>query len=140
MTAPRRIQRRRTPGWRLPHNARIVDRTTRWGNPFTVRKNGTKWQVIDINDRFASLREQPWYSTDAWGARVFAASLYALHTGPLGLYEFSDETLAEIRRVLGGRDLACWCPLPEPGDTDHCHAAVLLRIANPDHTRTKELL
>lgn len=30
-----------------------------------------------------------------------------------------------IRRALGGRDLACWCPPGEP-----CHADVLLEIAS----------
>ncbi|WP_375483149.1 DUF4326 domain-containing protein [uncultured Jatrophihabitans sp.] len=32
----------------------------------------------------------------------------------------------EVRRELGGHDLACWCPLAEP-----CHADVLLELANP---------
>ena len=40
-------------------------------------------------------------------------------------------TLADVRRELRGKDLACYCPLPEPGDTcERCHADVLLRIAN----------
>ena len=34
--------------------------------------------------------------------------------------------LAEMRRDLAGRDLACWCP---PGQA--CHADVLLDLANP---------
>ncbi|WP_239162133.1 DUF4326 domain-containing protein [Acrocarpospora phusangensis] len=38
----------------------------------------------------------------------------------------------EIRRDLDGKDLACWCPLPEPGEIDWCHARVLLEIANGD--------
>jgi hypothetical protein len=33
---PRRIQLRRTPGWRKPPNASVVSRPTRWGNPFPV--------------------------------------------------------------------------------------------------------
>lgn len=36
----------------------------------------------------------------------------------------------EIRAELAGRDLACWCPLPKPGEPDHCHGAVLLALAN----------
>lgn len=36
------------------------------------------------------------------------------------------DRVAEIRRELAGRDLACWCPLDQP-----CHADVLLEIANP---------
>jgi hypothetical protein len=34
-------------------------------------------------------------------------------------------TAADVVRELGGRDLACYCPLDEP-----CHADVLLEIAN----------
>ncbi len=36
---------------------------------------------------------------------------------------------SEWAKPLKGRNLACWCPLPEPGKTDWCHAAVLLREA-----------
>ena len=32
--APRRVQLRRSRGWRMPENARKVDRSTSWGNPF----------------------------------------------------------------------------------------------------------
>lgn len=31
---------------------------------------------------------------------------------------------------LRGRNLACWCPLPEPGEPDCCHAATYLELAN----------
>jgi len=34
---------------------------------------------------------------------------------------------------LAGHPLACWCPLPEPGTPDWCHAAVLIRRANPQN-------
>jgi len=36
MTAPNRIQLRRTKGWRKPPAVLKVDRTTRWGNPHRV--------------------------------------------------------------------------------------------------------
>ena len=37
MTAtPRRIQRKRTKGWRKPPNTVCVDRSTRWGNRFRI--------------------------------------------------------------------------------------------------------
>ena len=32
---PKRIQRRRTKGWRMPKNTVYVGRPSRWGNPFT---------------------------------------------------------------------------------------------------------
>ena len=48
--------------------------------------------------------------------QTFAANL------PLGKIRGIDE--------LRGKNLACWCKLPAPGETDWCHAAVLLREAN----------
>ena len=33
---PRRIQRKRTPGWRKPLGAVYVGRPSRWGNPFEI--------------------------------------------------------------------------------------------------------
>lgn len=40
MSAPVRIQLRRTKGWRLPENTVKVDRSTRWGNPWTAENSG----------------------------------------------------------------------------------------------------
>jgi Domain of unknown function (DUF4326) len=37
---PRRIQLRRTPGWRKPPGAVVVARPTRWGNPYQVATHG----------------------------------------------------------------------------------------------------
>jgi hypothetical protein len=34
--------------------------------------------------------------------------------------------LLNAEEQLGGKDLACWCRLPKPGEPDHCHAAWLL--------------
>ena len=33
---PKRIQRKRTAGWRMPENTVYVGRPTRWGNPYPV--------------------------------------------------------------------------------------------------------
>lgn len=33
---PQRIQRKRTAGWKMPAGAVVVDRTTKWGNPFRL--------------------------------------------------------------------------------------------------------
>jgi hypothetical protein len=32
------------------------------------------------------------------------------------------------RRELVGQPLACWCPIPTPGEPDICHAAVLIAV------------
>jgi hypothetical protein len=34
------------------------------------------------------------------------------------------------RTELAGRDIACWCPPPAPGQPDLCHGAVLLTVAS----------
>ena len=39
--------------------------------------------------------------------------------------------------TLTGKNLACWCPLPEPGARDTCHAAVLLVWANNGGEQSK---
>ena len=36
-----------------------------------------------------------------------------------------NDISVNVMGVLGGRDLACWCPLDQP-----CHADVLLELAN----------
>ena len=43
---PIRIQRKRTPGWRLPPNTVIVTRGSKWGNPFKVPADGTAGECI----------------------------------------------------------------------------------------------
>lgn len=37
----KRIQRKRTKGWRMPENAVYVGRPTKWGNPFTAKSEGS---------------------------------------------------------------------------------------------------
>lgn len=104
----------------MPEGAVYVGRPSRWGNPFTISRtpNGS-WDVSDSNDRL-------W--THTTGHRIAverAVELFALHVGPMGNYEYDDETLADLRKALSGHDLACWCPLDQP-----CHADVLLELAN----------
>ncbi|GGP55709.1 DUF4326 domain-containing protein [Streptomyces abikoensis] len=130
---PTRIQRLRTPGWRAPDGAAYVGRPTRWANPFAVVPvSGHRWQLIDTGGRSRSLVEEPqvFAEADRVFARLMAMRLFQLHIGALGIYRYDEQTMTDLRRELGGRDLVCWCPLPEPGETDYCHAAVLLEIAN----------
>lgn len=107
---PQRIQRKRNKGWRMPEGAVYVGRPSRWGNPFSVGDPLSK-HFNDPSVLGRRVRD-----------RAHAVELYELHTGPMGNYELDDD---EIRSELGGKDLACWCPLDQP-----CHAGVLLRRAN----------
>ena len=103
MNKPKRIQRRRTKGWRMPPGAVYVGRPSQWGNPFRV---GT-WVNLPITGREAVYNRAR--------AVVLFRDWFNLAT-----------RLQEVARVeLRGKDLVCWCPLDEP-----CHADVLLEWAN----------
>lgn len=97
--SPQRIQRRRTRGWRMPEGAVYVGRPSKWGNDF----------ISGVRPLNAESR--------AYALAQFEDMLRRAPDRP-GLF-------AQIRDELGGKDLACWCPLDEP-----CHADVLLEIAN----------
>jgi hypothetical protein len=119
MTAPKRVHMTRSQPWRRDNpDAVIVDRRSKWGNPY-------RWT------------DYPPYPSAGWGdddpRRVpdstrrrhavtdfEAALLYSGSTPPA-----SYPSIEEIRAELAGKDLACWCPLSEP-----CHADVLLKVAN----------
>lgn len=105
-TTPKRIQRRRVKGWRMPEGAIYVGRGSRWGNPY------------DWRECPADVGSPEW----ARGAAVDAFREKLL-TG------FGERALSftcdDARQALRGRDLACWCPAGHP-----CHADVLLGIAN----------
>jgi hypothetical protein len=106
---PKRIQRKRTKGWKMPEGAIYVGRPTKWGNPF---REGDR---LDRRDRDLLTAER-------------ALELFQFTTCPIedkpGFV--TDFELNEIDiRPLRGHDLACWCPLDQP-----CHADVLLELAN----------
>ncbi|MGE7437549.1 DUF4326 domain-containing protein [Kitasatospora sp. NPDC001175] len=127
MTAPRRIQRRRTAGWRAPLDEHgrtpvYVGRGTRWGNPWAVVRQADSLYGIPPAE---SGNPWPTYHLAA-DARAEAVRLYRAWLAE------RPQLISTTRRVLAGRDLMCWCPDPEPGQPDHCHAAHLLRLANPE--------
>lgn len=112
---PRRIQLRRTKGWRMPPNTVKVDRTTMFGNPFSITDYG--------HDRAVALYK-------AWIAgRPHDKTLPAAVVRQLA--KRREEVLAALP-ALRGKNLACWCALPKPGQPDICHAATLLQLANAD--------
>ena len=97
---PKRIQRKRTKGWRMPEGAVYVGRPTKWGNRFKVGTwaivNGAEEAVYNHARAVRLFRENAWH----WGLDLDAPQ-------------------------LRGKDLCCWCPLDQP-----CHADVLLEWAN----------
>ena len=114
---PQRIQLQRTKGWRMPANTLKVDRSTIFGNPFISEVRKVSEAVAMFDD---------WLSDPHW--EQHAGSTYP----PLiaqQLMKRRQDLLASLAN-LRGYNLACWCSLPNEGEPDLCHAAVLLRLAN----------
>src|SRR5581483_9436718 len=110
---PHRVQLSRAKGWRMPANTVKVDRTTLFGNPFSIKDYG--------HDKAVALHR-------AWIEGNLDDPAIPARTRRL-LERRRQEVLAALPR-LKGKNLACWCPLPEAGRPDNCHAAVLLELAN----------
>jgi hypothetical protein len=120
-TEPRRVQRRRTAGWRKPENTVIVSRPSRFGSPFTLA------MAYELGYARTGDTEQ---------ARAACAGAFKEWLrGNRSMWQSEEGDRARQRILDGlpelrGKNLACYCPLPEPGQPDHCHAAVLLDLAN----------
>jgi len=115
---PRRIQRKRTRGWRLPPGAVCVDRTTAWGNPYAVGATITFPGLQGIEHTIRDLEEAVTFYRQ-WLAGEPTAPL------PRDTPLPPPPTIEQIRAELAGHDLACWCTVGSP-----CHGDVLLPIAN----------
>ena len=101
----------------MPANTLKVDRSTIFGNPFTS-------EVRQVSEAVAMFED--WLCDQHWDHHAGAA--YA----PLIINQLSErrrDLLAALPN-LRGYNLACWCSLPNEGEPDHCHAAVLLKLAN----------
>ena len=73
---------------------------------------GDAWIVVDTGrgsapERVVYTDSEPVVHHTVADAHRAAADLYALHTGPMGRYEFSDEDLSDLRNMLVVRDLMC---------------------------------
>ncbi len=87
---PKRIQRKRTKGWKMPPNTVYVGRPTVYGNPFKHFPSGRPREEI-LHD-FRQMIEN--------GGNLIYPQTW------------------QIREELRGKDLACWCPLSVPCHAD----------------------
>lgn len=131
MTAPRRLQLRRTKGWRKTPGGILVTRPhSRWANPFVVGQYAEAMVSCQTEHRVGRYGQ----GERCWATSVVSRSLSAEHA--VAMYE--DELVAcltaddpyydEMRGALEelrGHDIYCWCALDEP-----CHGDVVLRLAN----------
>ena len=101
---PKRIQRKRTKGWKMPENAAYVGRPSKWGNSNRVGDPYpfVSWHINTVED---------------------AVNLFEVDMKNLKLV--NPEKYEELIAPLRGKDLACWC-----AEGAACHADVLLKLAN----------
>ena len=161
---PKRIQRKRTKGWRMPEGAVYVGRPTRWGNPIPWRGSWITWAAVAAGFR-----------ADAEGRRDAAVALFRYWLtgvpaqGPLtdqsggGVVEYEDGTIRSVRGAARGFAsfaanviYADEVDIPKPPAIDEivaelrgkdlacwcpldqpCHADVLLKLANESTEGTK---
>ena len=90
MSKPKRIQRSRAKGWKMPANAIYVGRPTVWGNPYVVGSELMNGETLTAEK---------------------AVELYEQHLAD----NFNER---DIRHCLHDKDLACWCALDQPCHAD----------------------
>ena len=137
VSAPKRIQRQRAKGWRMPDGAIYVGRPSKWGNPYVALPTADGFSV------FRRVRLSSGEQLDVWIERVGIVTRAQAIAESVRMYRKWIEAWAEdeygdepdpIRFVLDelrGHDLACWCSLDDgDGMAQPCHADVLLELAN----------
>ena|SRR3990172_7279192 len=92
ITYPKRIQRRRVKGWRMPPNTLYVGRPTKWGNPYRIDE-------LSHDDP-----PQPLMAKEC-------VELFEIYTVP----ELIEDGLLE---ELRDKNLSCWCKIGEPCHAD----------------------
>ena len=126
----------------VPPGAVLVDRTTKYGNPFThldLDKTKAKVRVATIEDAVRAFElwemlsnvhpQNPFEVKEylVWRKefeKIVGVSLYSL----VGMGVNGCATRKEAVYELAGRDLVCWCV--DKDGNGPCHAKVWLKVAN----------
>jgi len=104
----KRVQRKRTKGWKMPENAKYVGRPTKWGNPFRVEELGAEEAVKRYKECILNNAMCYAYIDDETEASI-----------QFDRFKWMAENLEQLR----GLDLACFCSLSSP-----CHADALIEL------------
>lgn len=121
---PKRIQMSRQRPWRADNPGAVkIDRTTKYGNPFTVKRERCEDAAKDwcwVVSRAPRGRIVQHFDTED-EARAYAVKMFrkVVVSGQLPF------TVADLKRELRGRDVACWCA-PDSA----CHGDPILELAN----------
>jgi hypothetical protein len=120
MTVPVGIRRiRGRAGWKLPTGAVIVDRTSRWGNPFRIRAIVAEYVALGVplTDVAAAAIACRRYAAWLDGAGPACIQLSSVRS-------VDRDWIRDHLHELVGRSLACTCQIGTP-----CHREVLLARA-----------
>lgn len=112
---PKRIQRKRTKGWRMPEGTVNITRPGFWGNPYTVKEWGRELAVKLHRNAMLGF----WSPSDLpseWPDSRFARGAQ--------LFQVCQRQRDNLNQ-LKGCDVCCWCGLDE-----ECHGATYLELAN----------
>ena len=115
---PKRIQRKRTKGWKMPPNTVSVTRPGKWGNPFTLKQCYVD-AALDLMEIRSEISNDKIDGTWVGYANAIAIQKYKSYL------QDNPNIIEMAKRELNGKDLACWCKIGDP-----CHADILLKIAN----------
>jgi hypothetical protein len=119
MTKPKRIQRKRTKGWRMPERTLCVSRPGVWGNPYSIKEFGGLSLPLFRNT-----------VKGIWDPSLFDGKPDALLTSAYRQHrafvsKFARHPLDVLRDILPAYDyVACWCK-----ETAACHGDILLELA-----------
>ena len=116
---PKRIQRRRTKGWRMPVAAICVTRPTVFGNPF-IYEFAVESYEIWLNEKSTPAGEICERICKREGDKFAVDLAYSP-----GVYFRTPQSALQRIGELRGKNLACFCSLDKP-----CHADILLELAN----------
>lgn len=112
----KRIQRKRTKGFRLPPNTVCINRGTMWGNPFPVGELFDREAAIDM---FEMCLKDP--TAIDWGYIELVMSKVSKSRDIRGHFENMRKHLADLKGV---DYLACFCEEGKP-----CHGDVIIEEA-----------
>jgi hypothetical protein len=115
----KRIQRKRTKGWRMPENATYVGRPSKFGNPFKLTPDG--WILYYKQNKLIG---DPWCYWSETGGHSLEDIILLYEKWITGKLPKWLPKVPDIS-TLKGKDLVCWCPLDRP-----CHADILLKLLN----------
>ena len=90
----------------------VVSRPSRFGNPFIVGVDGTRADCVRL------------YQMVLGGC--ICVTCKTSMEDQLAARQYVKTQIWRLR----GKNLACWCALPKPGEPDICHAGVLLELAD----------